>query len=454
MASPGGFATGFTEEPYGPPGVPGMYGSTGDYSLDTAEDDHKKANSFIEYQKKDRKRQLGQRKLMVSTIFCFLFMCCEVVGGVMANSLAIMTDAAHLLSDLSAFSVSIWSMHLARRAKSKRMSFGTGRSEVLGMIVSILIIWVLTAWLLVEATDRVIIVVTGGKLIVNGRLMTIVASIGIVVNVCMFFILGHSHGDGGGDDDGGHAHSHSEPSGGHSHSHDEKPGGGHSHAASPSGGHSHSHGGGSSGGHGGHGGGDKGGHAHSHDEKIPLCTPEWFLSKVGGHSHGGEEGNVRAAIIHVIGDFIQSLGVLIAAIFVWIFPKMVILDPVCTFMFSILVLFTTTSTFKEGLYILLEAVPPRITEPEILAVIKKVKGVVDVTDMHCWYIAKDVPMFVAHVKPMRSITTADQCYQMVDSIRTALFEKYRFVHVTIEIDDEYLAKRQPCFFQFGKRSED
>jgi len=54
-----------------------------------------------------------------------------------------------------------------------------------------------------------------------------------------------------------------------------------------------------------------------------------------------ENVNIRAAMIHVIGDLIQSIGVLIASIVIYFYPSMNILDPICTFLFSIIVIFTT-----------------------------------------------------------------------------------------------------------------
>ena len=99
--------------------------------------------------------------------------------------------------------------------------------------------------------------------------------------------------------------------------------------------HGHSHGGG------GHG------HDHSHEEAH-------------GHSHeegsgGGQRNiNVRAAFIHVLGDFFQSVGVLVAAIVIFFKPDWGIIDPICTFLFSILVLITTFNIIKDVLNVLME----------------------------------------------------------------------------------------------------
>jgi cation diffusion facilitator family transporter len=75
------------------------------------------------------------------------FILAEVVGGYLAHSLAIMTDAFHMISDLASFLISILAIHLARRSPTARYPFGYQRAEVLGALCSIAIIWVLTAFL-------------------------------------------------------------------------------------------------------------------------------------------------------------------------------------------------------------------------------------------------------------------------------------------------------------------
>jgi len=67
-----------------------------------------------------------------------------------------LSDAAHLLSDLSGFCISIFSIALAKKAATNKMSYGYHRAEVIGALVSILIIWGLTLVLVFEATVRII----------------------------------------------------------------------------------------------------------------------------------------------------------------------------------------------------------------------------------------------------------------------------------------------------------
>ena len=67
-----------------------------------------------------------------------------------------------------------------------------------------------------------------------------------------------------------------------------------------------------------------------------------------------ENINVKAAFIHVIGDFVQSLGVFIAALMIYFKPQWKIVDPICTFIFSLLVLGTTISILRNTMNVLME----------------------------------------------------------------------------------------------------
>jgi len=70
--------------------------------------------------------------------------------------------------------------------------------------------------------------------------------------------------------------------------------------------------------------------------------------------------NMRAAIIHLVGDIIQSVGVVIASIIIYIRDDWAIADPICTFIFTFLVLFTTVPIFRDCIQVLMEASPNEI----------------------------------------------------------------------------------------------
>ncbi|KAM6370971.1 proton-coupled zinc antiporter SLC30A2 isoform 2-T2 [Pluvialis apricaria] len=81
-----------------------------------------------------------------------------------------------------------------------------------------------------------------------------------------------------------------------------------------------------------------------------------------GHSHeaAGEQPNasVRAAFVHVVGDLLQSVGVLIASYIIFFKPEYKYVDPICTFLFSALVLVTTLTILRDVLLVLMEGRDP------------------------------------------------------------------------------------------------
>jgi zinc transporter 2 len=112
----------------------------------------------------------------------------EVIGGYISGSLAIMTDAAHMLSDVAGFMISYFAIYMSNRPASFKMSYGYHRAEILGAVASIALIWGLLIWLMIEATERII---EGPK--VDGEIMLITAIVGLACNIINIFTL-HSFG--------------------------------------------------------------------------------------------------------------------------------------------------------------------------------------------------------------------------------------------------------------------
>ncbi|XP_023343791.1 zinc transporter 2 isoform X3 [Eurytemora carolleeae] len=145
----------------------------------------------------------ARRKLILASVLCIFFIIGEVVGGVLANSLAIATDAAHLLTDFASFMISLFAIYMASKPRSQRMSFGWHRAEVLGAIVSVLMIWVVTGILVYLAVLRII----NGDYEIDATIMLATSGVGVGVNIVMGCSLhqhGHTHGGSGGN----HEHSH------------------------------------------------------------------------------------------------------------------------------------------------------------------------------------------------------------------------------------------------------
>jgi len=80
----------------------------------------------------------------------------EIVGGVLSGSLAILTDAAHMCSDVGGFIISMFSIKIGQKAATHTKTFGYHRAEIIGALASVMIIWAMVIWLAWEATNRII----------------------------------------------------------------------------------------------------------------------------------------------------------------------------------------------------------------------------------------------------------------------------------------------------------
>jgi zinc transporter 2 len=155
----------------------------------------------------------AQQKLLFATALCTFFMLIEIVGGLWSHSIAILTDAAHLLSDIIGFVVSLVALSLAKRKATAVLSFGFKRAEVVGALFSVAIIWIVTGYLLIESFTRsqeILAADSKNYHPIDGRIMFSTACFGLVANLCILRVLGaeHGHSHGGSSGSSGHGHSH------------------------------------------------------------------------------------------------------------------------------------------------------------------------------------------------------------------------------------------------------
>lgn len=112
----------------------------------------------------------------------------EIVGGIMANSLAIKTDAAHMLSDVGGFLISMMSIWIGQKAHTEHYTYGYHRAEVLGALSSIFVIWAIIYYLVYEATWEIIM---DDVHIDNPDIMLVTAFISLACNIFNLIALGH-----------------------------------------------------------------------------------------------------------------------------------------------------------------------------------------------------------------------------------------------------------------------
>ncbi|QVL55135.1 MAG: cation transporter [Simkaniaceae bacterium] len=270
----------------------------------------------------------------MATYIAIFFMLLELVGGIVANSLALISDALHMFTDVGAFVLSLIVLKIAKRPSSPEMSYGYKRAEVLGALASGLTLWALCGVLIYEAIMRII---TPHE--VSGGIVFVIATFGLLSNIAMMKIL----------------------------------------------------------------------HSYDKDEQL----------------------NVKAAYLHVVGDLLGSIGVIVSGILIY-FTHWNIIDPLITLLFAVVILFTSGKVLKKTIKILMEGTPSGIKYEEVKEDLLILKDVKEVHDLHIWSISTKHLALSAHLVSERDVTQ-----EAIELIQ----RKYKIFHTTIQIDRQYCPDR-------------
>ncbi|MEE9552712.1 MAG: cation diffusion facilitator family transporter [candidate division Zixibacteria bacterium] len=280
-----------------------------------------------------------EKKLLWAFFITFGIFITEVIGGFISTSLALQSDAGHLLGDVMALGLSLIAIRIARRPPSPRRTFGYQRAEVFAAIINGVTLTVLSGYIFIEAYHRLI-----EPEPIRSMLMLTVAIIGLAGNSIVIFRL---------------------------------------------------------------------------------------------HGHAKENINVRAAFLHVLGDMLASVGVVIGGL-IMLFTGNYLADPIISFFIGIIILFGAFSILKEGANILLEGVPGNIDYTEIKTAMENIDGVSSVHDLHIWTISSSNLVLSAHVSVPDQPTHNSQ--RILKSVSDFLKDKYRIQHATLQIECECCAE--------------
>ena len=304
----------------------------------------------------------------------------EIIGGVVSGSLALLTDAAHQFSDILGFVISIISLVITRRRATETMSYGYHRAEVLGALISIAIIWALTIYLVSEAIVRIV-----DPTEVDGEIMLILACVGLTGNILMGLCLESDLSSNKTDEEEG--------------------------------------------------------------EKVNAkAENDGTTSALNGGDGSPQEGqklkeskslNIKAALYHVLGDAIQSFGVVIAGIIIYFKPEYSIVDPCCTLTFAVLVFLTTYPVVKDCVRVLMEGTPDGLDIKEISDDLQTIDEISDLHDVHFWSLNPDKLTMSCHV-------ITDNPFVALDKATKMLQDKYGISHVTIQTESPEEGVRFEC----------
>ena len=313
-----------------------------------------------------------EKKFIYSITLTVIILLLEVAGGLWTGSLALLSDAAHVLMDIFALALSFIAMRLAALPVTDKHTYGYHRLEVLAALINGVTLFIIAGGIFYEAWER-----WQSPTEVRGTEMLVIAFIGLVANVIVIFFLheGHSHAG---------------------HSHDE-----HSHAA-----HNHEH---------------HDHESHAHDDHHPE------------KGFQPQDVNIQSAYFLVIGDAVSSVGVIIAAVVIsltgWLW-----VDPLASVLIGALILLSSVRVLKTSLNILIEGVPEGISLPKIRQALLEIKGLDQVHDLHVWNLCSNHIALSAHVVVDSGSPLSHD--ELISKINQELDAHFGIQHTTIQVEHQ------------------
>lgn len=278
-----------------------------------------------------------ERRFLLSIGLTLAIFAAELIGGFWTGSLALLSDAAHVIMDAAALLISFVALRLSSRPADDRHSYGYHRLEVIAALANGLTLAVVSIGIWSEAIQRF-----RDPQPVRGVEMLVIAVIGLVVNLVVARIL----------------------------------------------------------------------HGHDHDE---------------GSEFARKDLNVRSAFLHVVGDAVSSVGVIVAAGLIWLTDWLWV-DPVVSILIGILIAFSAYRVLRGSLHILLEGVPEGLSVADIRTSIRGINGVEDIHDLHVWSICSGHPALSAH------ILTCAEANEVRQRVNQHLKETYGIEHTTLQME--------------------
>ncbi|WP_347353957.1 cation diffusion facilitator family transporter, partial [Intrasporangium sp.] len=129
-----------------------------------------------------------RRYLWAALLLLLAFMLGEVVAAVVSGSLALLSDAGHMLSDVGAIAAALWALHLAARPAQGKWTFGWKRAEIVSAAGNGITLLVVSAIIAVEAIRRLV-----SPPEVEGGIVLAVALVGVVVNIAAAWVLARAN---------------------------------------------------------------------------------------------------------------------------------------------------------------------------------------------------------------------------------------------------------------------
>ena len=242
-------------------------------------------------------RMTLEKRLLLSFTLTLLILFAEVIGGIVSKSLALLSDAGHMLTDVFALGLSMIAMRIGRKPSDRRATFGYQRIGLLAAVINAVSLIVIALFIFYESYHRFL-----SPPQIHTTTMLIIAGIGLIGNILIALILGHSHKD----------------------------------------------------------------------------------------------LNIKSAWLHVLGDTLSSVGVIISGVIIF-YTGWPYADPVASILIGVIILFGGIRVVKEALTIFLEMTPTGFDAEKIVKKIAVIPGVMGIHNVHLWSPSHRNVAFSAHI---------------------------------------------------------
>lgn len=241
-----------------------------------------------------------ENRLVITLSITLAILIAELVGGIISNSLALLSDAGHVFTDAFALGLSLVAARISRKPQDSRATYGYHRVALLAAAINGLSLVGIAGFIFYESYERFM-----DPPEINLALMMPVAIGGLLANILMVWILGHGE-------------------------------------------------------------------------------------------HGRMDLNIKSAWLHVLGDTLSSVGVIVSGVVIY-FTGWRLADPVAGLMIGVIIIIGGTRVLRESMHILLDLAPARYDVEQIAGDIEKMEGVRSVHDVHLRSLSHRRFSFSAHV---------------------------------------------------------
>lgn len=257
----------------------------------------------------------------------------ELAGGWMANSLALLSDAGHVFTDVIALGLAWFAARQAERPATGRKTYGFHRAGILAALANALTLFLISFFILWEAYKRL-----SEPEVVHSELMLGVAFIGLLANLIVVRYLQHNE---------------------------------------------------------------------------------------------GENLNVKSALLHVLGDALASVAVIVGGVII-MFTGWLPIDPLLSVLIALIIAAGSWPIIRQTVNILMEGAPDGLDVEDLVGEMRSIHGVLDVHDVHVWTLAAGLHALSGHViVDDQALSSSDGILQCINQMLSC---KYGINHSTLQFE--------------------